>query len=366
MGIGPGLTDEGDYDYTSWWALENDGSRPCVFNQTWTFSEDGTMTFDDGGYMWGDDHVFADTEQLGVCFEATEANMVNTDGVNVSEWLSGTHEFTYDPSAGTLTLTGKGAWMGLLKVTPSGDVTVPQESITYDVKITEEDQYDLMEVSVTGDDWYWQFNYVSYHDWANEPDVVTEEEEFGEDLEDLTPDEMWNTFAGPDDFVLLDTAAVYPGTENPAANGGMTFTMGVDDPAGGADPVGQYDRAGTYQELQFMQDYDIQFDNFTKVSLEVYMPSSNDYSGTLTKDVTIIIGEASQTEEWWTGHIEYVYTVTDEDQWVTVTFDLDSPTGGAGDYTPFERTDLDFIAISIGGGGHDATGTYYVRNFKFE
>jgi len=365
MGIGPGLNDEGDYDYTSWWALENDGSRPCVFNQTWTFSEDGSMTFDDGGYMWGEGHVFEGTDNNETCFEATAANMVNKDGVDVSAWLSGTHEFTYDPSAGTLTVTGTGAWMGLIKVTPNGDVAVPQESVTYDVKITEEDLYDLMEVSVTGDGYYWQFNYVSYHDWTNEPDVVTEEEEYGEDLEDLTPDEMWNTFAASDDFVLLDTAAVYPGTAS-AANGGMTFTIGVDDPAGGTDLVGQYDRAGTYQELQFQQDYDIQFDNFTTVSLEVYVPSSNDYSGTLTKDVSIIIGEASQTDGWWTGHIEYVYTVTEVDQWVTVTFDLDSPTGGAGDYTPFERTDLDFIAISIGGGGHEATGTYYVRNFKFE
>lgn len=363
MGIGPDAE-----NYTQWWSLENDGSRPCVFKQTWTFNSDGTMDFDDGGMMWGDDVVFADTDLNGVCFEATEENMVNTDGVNVSEWLSGTYDFTYDSDAGTLTLNGKGAWMGLLKVTPDGDVTVPQESVTYGVNITEEDLYDLMEVSVSGDGWYWQFNYVSYHDWANEPDVVEEAEEYGEDLEDLTPDEMWNTFAGPDDYVLLDTAAVYPGTENPAANGGMSFTMGVDDPAGGNTPVGQYDRAGTYQELQFQQDYDIQFDNFTTVSVDLYVPSTNDYSGDLTKGLSIIIGEASQTEQWWTGHIQYDINTDDVelDTWQTWTFNLDSPTSGPGDYTPYERADLDFIAITIGGGGHEAEGTYYIRNFKFE
>ncbi len=362
MGIGASSD-----NYTEWWSLENDGNRPCVFKQTWTFNADGTMDFDDGGMMWGEGHVFAGTDFNETCFEATAENMVNTDGVDVSAWLSGTHDFTYDPSAGTLTLNGTGAWLGLIKVTPDGDVAVPQESVTYDVTITEEDLYDLMIVSITGDGYYWRFNYVSYHDWTNEPAVVEEAEEYGEDLEDFTPDEMYNTFADPDDFVMLDTAAVYPGTAS-AANGGMSFTIGVDDPDGGADPVGQYDREGTYQELQFQQEYDIQFDNFTTVSVDLYVPSSNDFTGDLTKDLSIIIGEASQTDGWWNGHIQYDITTDDVvvDEWQTWTFDLDSPTSGPGEYTPFERTDLDFIAISIGGGGHEATGTFYIRNFEFK
>jgi hypothetical protein len=144
--------------------------------------------------------------------------------------------------------------------------------------------------------------------------------------------------------------------------------MGVVDPAGGDTPVGQYDRVGQYQELQFMQANDIQFDNFTTVSIEVYVPSTNDFSGDLTKAIGIIIGEASQTEQWWTGHIQY--DVDPEsvvlDEWQTWTFQLNAPTSGAGSYTPYERTDLDFFAISIGGGGHTAPGTFYIRNFKFE
>ena len=189
MGIGPGLIEEtGEYDYFSWWSLENDGRRPCVYNQTWTFSEDGTMTFDDGGFMWGDDHVFNGTERKDVCFEATEANMVNKDGVNVSDWLGGTHAFSYNPSSGKLTLTGSGAWMGLLKVSPGGYIAVPGQSIEYDVKISEEQDYDLMEVSVwiAGESHYWQFNYVSYHNWANEPDVVSFMVDFSFEIDDFT------------------------------------------------------------------------------------------------------------------------------------------------------------------------------------
>ncbi|MCF8400676.1 MAG: hypothetical protein K9G45_04825, partial [Bacteroidales bacterium] len=183
-------------------------------------------------------------------------------------------------------------------------------------------------------------------------------------LPDLTPDEMYNTFETPDSYVVLDTARANGATS--AANGGMQLTIGVADPAGGATNVAEYYRAGTYQELQFFMDYDIQFDNFTTVSLDVYMPSSNDYSGTLTKDIAIIIGEHSMTEQWWTAHIQYDAAAEVMDEWVTYTFNLDEPTSGPGGYIPSEKNDLDFFAISLAGGGHDAEGTFYIRNFKFE
>jgi len=216
-----------------------------------------------------------------------------------------------------------------------------------------------------GEAGYWQIVYASYSDPSLEPDVVTEQEPFGEDLPDLTPDEMYNTFAAPDDFVLLDTAGAYPG--NGIAANGVNLTMGVADPDGGATPVGQYDRYGEWQELQFQMEYDIQFDNFTTVTLEVYVPSSNDFSGDLTKDIGIVIGEASQTEQWWTGHIQYDVNPDEVvlDEWQTWTFQLDAPTSGPGGYTPYDRDDLDFFAISIGGGGHTAPGTFYIRNFSF-
>lgn len=175
LGIGPGLNETtGEYDYTSWWFLENDGARPCVFNHTWTFNQNGTVTFDHGGLMWGEDHVFDGKDVFGTCFEATAANMVNKNGVDVSAWLSPSHTFEYNPTTGKLTLTGEGAWMGLLKVSPGGYIAVPGQSIEYDVIITEEEGYDLMKVSVwmAGDGHYWQFNYVSYTT-GTEPDVVS-------------------------------------------------------------------------------------------------------------------------------------------------------------------------------------------------
>ncbi len=361
MSLGPNAEDP-----AAWWeGLTNSGARPCLYYQTFTFHVDGSYVFDDNGMFWGEYGVFDGTDNYEICFEAIAANMINKDGVDVSAWLSGTHSFTYDPATGDVTLDGMGAWIGIPKLGPTGETTVPVASTSFNISIEEMEGYDIMTVAFDyGEAGYWQIKYASYSDPSLEPEVVEEAAEYGEDLPDLTPTEMWNTFETSSSFVVLDTAGVYPG-EGPAANG-MAFTMGVADPAGAGVAVGQYDRIGTYQELQFMMENDIQFDNFTTVSLDVYVPSSNDYSGTLTKGIVIVIGEASQTEGWWNAHIQYEAEAEVMDEWVTYTFNLNEPNGGPGGYTPFDKTDLDFFAISLGGGGHEAPGTFYVRNFRFD
>ena len=367
MALGPN-----PWDPYGWWAgLTNNGARPCLYQQEFTFHYDGTYEFNDNGSFWAEYGVFNNVAGCyqnitpESCFEAIPANMINACGEDVSAWLSGVHAFTYDPAAGLITLNGEGAWIGIPKLATVGETMVPVSTVTFSMEITQETGYDLLTVIFDyGDGGYWHIVYVNYSDPSLEPELVLEEPPYGEDLPDLTPDEMWNTFETPESYVLLDTAAVYPGTGYAANN--MDFFIGVADPSGGATNVGEYVRLGTYQELQFQMDYDIQFDNFTTVSLDVYMPSSNNYSGTLTKDIIIIIAEASQTEQWWTDHIQYDATALILDEWVTYTFNLDSPTSGAGNYTPYDRTDLDFFAISLGGGGHEDPGIFYIRNFVFE
>jgi PKD repeat protein len=363
MSLGPNAEDP-----AAWWeGLANDGARPCLYTQEFTFHFDGTYEFNDNGMFWGEYGVFNGQWNYEICFEATPENMVNLDGQDVSAWLSGMHSFTYDPSVGKVTLNGQGAWIGIPKLTTDGESTVPVASVTFNATITEETGYDLMTVTFDyGEAGFWTIHYVHYYDPSLEPELVDDiiEPPYGEDLPDLTPDEMYNTFETSSSFVVLDTASANGAAS--AANS-MDFTMGVADPAGGATNVGEYYRWGTWQELQFYMDYDIQFDNFTTVSLEVYFPSSNDYTGSLTKTVAIIIAEHSMTEQWWTGHIQYDYEVETMDEWITIEFNLDEPTSGAGDlYSPHDRDDLDFFAISLGGGGHDDPGTFYIRNFKFE
>lgn len=345
----------------SWWSLDNTGIRPCVYYHEFTFKRDGSFVFDDKGSFWGEDVIFNDTPVLGTCFEAISSNMVNRNGVNVSEFLGGTHAFTYEPTINTLTLTGLGAWMVLAKLGTAGERDIPDATTVYNVRFEEHTGYDLMFVSLTftGLGHYWDATYVHYYDSALEPEVIEEEIPFGTDLPDLTPTEIFNTFASTDPS---DVQILVP-TES-----AVTLNIGVDDPANAAAAkVGQYVRGvELYADLKFQTENDIQFTNFTTVSIDVYMPSSNTYSeGGLAKSIILWIADASQTQEFWTSWVEFLVDPNTIvlDQWQTFTFQLDSPTGGVG--TPLDRIDLDLFGMTIGGSGHAVDGTFYIRNFSF-
>jgi len=354
MGVGPNADDA-----RSWWALLNDGARPCVYFQTFTFNRDGSFVFDDNGLFWGEVAVFSGTAVNEIAFEAIASNMVNKDGADVSAWLSGTHQFTYDPAVGQVTLTGNGAWMGLPQLGTVAESLVPEASKTFNVVIEEMEGYDLLTVSYAYADLYWDFTYASYSDPSLEPDVVTEPDIYGEDLEDFAPTSMFNTFASTD---AADVQYLVP-TESM-----VTVTAGVDDPADAtAAKVGQYVRGvDPYSDLKFLMDFDIQFDNFTSFSIDVYIPSSNTYSeGGLTTGIQLWIADFSQTQEFWGSWVQYDVdpTTIPMDEWKTYTFDLETPSTGVG--TPKTRTDLDLVGLVIGGSGHAVDGTFYIRNFRF-
>lgn len=354
MGVGPNATSP-----RIWWALENTGARPCVYYHEFTFKRDGSFVFDDKGSFWGEGSVFGGTANNEICFEAIAANMVNKDGANVSAWLSGTHAFTYTPENGTVSLTGTGAWMGLPQLGTSAESIVPEAAKSFNVVIEQKEGYDLMTVSYTYADLYWDFTYASYSNPALEPIVVTVQPPYGEDLPNFTPTAFFNTFASTD---AVDVQELIPTTS------AVTITPGVDDPANAANAkVGKYQRGiEQYADLKFQLAYDCQFTNFTTVSIDVYVPSTNTYSeGGLTKGIQLWIADASQTQEFWTSWVQYDVDPTTVvlDEWKTYTFDLETPTAGTG--TPKTRTDLDLVGLVIGGSGHVVDGTFYIRNFRF-
>lgn len=347
-----------------WWAgLSNNGARPCLYEQTFTFHLDGQFVFDDMNVFWGENDPFSTTDLHETCFEPTAANMVNLDGADVSAWGSGTHAFTYDPSTGVVALSGMGAWMGLVHTVGNSEYSnVPTASRSFDIVIEEMDGYDKMTLTYNyGDGGLWTIIYASYTT-AAEPTIVRDAPVFGVDLEDITPDTLFNPFDGS--LYLLDTIT-----------SGSTLVYGVDDPADAtAAKVGQFTRVATeqYQELQFQiapEAKDIIFTSFTTVSVDVYIPSSNTYAADgLTKVVLIGMADKSATEEWWTDIYEYNSgTELAVDTWVTLTYQLAAPDWDSENgNSPLDRTDLDMFYINIGSGGHVNPGTFYIRNLKFQ
>jgi len=342
-----------------WWSLANDGTRPCLYYDEFTFNRDGSFVYNDNGTFWGEVAIFEGTDNNEICFDAIPANMINKDGADVSAWLGGTHAFTYDPVLGEITLTGNGAWMGMPQMGTTEVSIVPGASTSFKAVIEEMEGFDLLTISFTYEGLYWDYTYASYSDPSLEPEVVTGGGEYGEDLDDFTPETMFNTFASTED---TDVSYLVP-TESAVA-----ITVGVDDPADAeAAKVGEYVRGvEQYPDLKFQQVFDIQFDNFTTISVDVYIPSSNTYAeGGLTKTIQLWIADFSQTQNFWESWVQYDVdpATIPTDEWKTYTFDLETPSTGTG--TPKTRTDLDLVGLAIGGSGHTIDGTFYIRNLTF-
>lgn len=357
LGVGP--DQEGARD---WWALYNDGASPCRYYHEFTFHRDGDFVFDDNGQFFGEGAIFEGTELADDCFEAVPENMYTADGEDVSAYLGGTHAFEFDPSTNMVTLNGLGAWMGLPHLTSTEEAPLPVETKQFQVvSIEEHDGYDLMVIAYDYEDLYWDFTYAHYHDPSLEPEVVEEEEE-EEDLETYAPGEFFNTFASTGEE---DVQYLFP-TEDESE---VTITPGVDDPADSDGvKVGEYHRGtNPYADLKFMMDFNILFDNFSTVSIDVYLPSDNDYSGGLNQSVQIWIADMHTTQNFWESWVQYVEP-GDElplDEWVTLTFDLDDPSEGS-EGTPLDRTDLDTVGLTIGGSDHEQDAVFYIRDFIFE
>ncbi len=158
-----------------WWAFGlNDpiGARPCLMEEEYIFSTDGTFTYDSKGSVFADYGIWNE-DIAGQCIDDSDATlMTGPNGEDLSAWGSGTFSFNYDPAAGSLTVTGLGAHVGLPKVGSDAEYSTPQSAVTYAVTSLETDgPVDKMYLETTIDGGYWQFLLVSYDDPSTEPDL---------------------------------------------------------------------------------------------------------------------------------------------------------------------------------------------------
>ena len=105
--------------------------------------------------------------------------------------------------------------------------------------------------------------------------------------------------------------------------------------------------------------------------LDVYIPSSNDFSGALANQVEIILGDESGlgsgqpgSPGFWTDWVLESQENIALDQWVTLTFDF---TGDLDDMNAASgvRDNMDLVVIRLGGSNHPESGVFYMKDFKF-
>ncbi len=138
LGVGPALND------FSWWSNSEADvtTRACFFDDRFVFNADGSFSNEQDGETWLE-------PWQGVAAEECGAPVAPHDGSNAATW-------TYDAGAGTITLTGLGAHLGLPKVINDAEIDNPANaasSITYPVVI----DGDRMTIDINFGPGFWHF-----------------------------------------------------------------------------------------------------------------------------------------------------------------------------------------------------------------
>ena len=135
----------------SWWSnsLADVSTRACLFDDEYVFNLDGSFKNILGAETWLEPWQGFNPEQCGT-------PITPHDGSNPATFL-------YDAGASTITLNGVGAYLGIAKVTSTGELASPGDapnSITYNVSL--QDNNNTMIVDVYLGWGYWTFKLVRY------------------------------------------------------------------------------------------------------------------------------------------------------------------------------------------------------------
>lgn len=303
------LAADPQYSAIYWPGSSNDGQRPCLYDDAFTFGRDGSYTYNDAGTFWAEYGIFnggigasgcdTDTTPEG-CFEATAANMVNECGDDVSAWLSGTHSFAYNSGTGKITLTGMGAWIGIPKLGTTADNNVsPQSSVIFDAVVVDggASGVDTLHANFTYAGTFWPVTYVSYSDASLEPALVSVSANFGASANGLTATFV-NQSSGATVFAWDFGDGGSSSDENPmhtyASAGTYTVTLTASD-AGGSSATATNDVS--VSEVALSEPAPTPTRDAANV-ISVYSDAYTDISGVDTNpnwgQATVVTGETVQ------------------------------------------------------------------------
>lgn len=129
------------------------------------------------------------------------------------------------------------------------------------------------------------------------------------------------------------------------------------DPVNSSNTVADYNRTGAFEWANAQAELDHRMDLSTRnvFEMDVYFPSTNNYSGGLTSTVDIKLQNSLLGGNAWTTEAVVQHTVNTYDQWVTLQFDFSA-------WSAVE--DYDKIVVQFGGQGHWDAGQFYFDNLE--
>ncbi|WP_131474394.1 PKD domain-containing protein [Neotamlana nanhaiensis] len=142
LGVGPAVGD------ISWWNCDADcvDLRACYYDDTYVFGTDGSFTNNLGGETW--------TEGWQGGGDSCGTPIAPHDGSNAATYV-------YDEAAGTVTLNGTGAYIGLSKAVNGSELSNPADtpaSVTYNINFI--DPNTISVYVEAGDGVFWQYKLV--------------------------------------------------------------------------------------------------------------------------------------------------------------------------------------------------------------
>lgn len=355
----------GDTEGRGWRILSD---RPSLENDEYTFNADGTMDVNFNGDWWKEFSLTGPGEEGD--YTIADGMLTNADGVDLtpfsdpSDWT-----FVIDEDEEIITTSGLGAHIlnpRLAYHATEDPVLTPQSSVWYDI-------IRVVEVEGAAD------TLVIY--------AASESLGFGHYI-------TMHSYESPDDIPPLYVPPVLPPQyETSVASTTLNHTFLAEDGGG----VGIFSVDGPYAVdyaaniggencTKFTRPIGDQFGNFliragtaggdeseidftggeTMVSLDVYLPSTNDYSAELDNVVRIrFIDESRLGGDFWMEYIQMEEADVSEDQWVTLTFDFTTLLSDAAALETPNIPDGVMIEFSEVGTATTSEAVMYVKDFKF-
>lgn len=198
-------------DNLSWWS--NSGAdvttRACLFDDVYEFKSDGSFTNIVGDATWIETwHGTVESEQC-------DAPVAPYDGTASATWF-------HDEDNQTITITGKGAYLGLSKVVNGTEISSPAaavDAVTYS-NVTISDDKNTLTVGVhyvtasTSESAYWQFVFAREGSAGASIDQTDSDGDGVIDLNDACPNDHGGGSAdGCPEFSGPTTAAPVPTTD---------------------------------------------------------------------------------------------------------------------------------------------------------
>jgi len=179
--------------------------------------------------------------------------------------------------------------------------------------------------------------YTFYFDDVEGPAYNTPKLVLEEDVQDNFEDDGWSTMG---DWIFQDP--------------NMDTLQTTLDPVDPDNNVADYARSGTFEwaNAQIELDHRLDLSQRNKFELQVYFPSSNDYT-TMPAQASMKLQNSLYIENAWWTQTEVIMPVTVFDEWVTLIFDFESVSG---------ITDYDKIVVQLGGEGHWVPAQFYFDN----